>query len=119
MKFLANLGIGRRLTLGFSILFGLSMLTTGIALWRLQSVAEATRVMMEQPFAKERLVSNMYRIMEVSVLRTTAIAKSNDPMLALFLAKNMEAASASSSKVFKEVQARLSTDLEKSLSRKS
>lgn len=115
MKILANLSIGRRLTMGFSILFGLSMLTTGIALWRLHSVAEATRIMMEQPLAKERLVSDMYRIMEVSVLRTTAIAKSKDPMLALIFARNMEAASASSSKVFKEFQERLSTDLEKTL----
>lgn len=116
MKCVANLSIGRRLALGFSILFGLSMLTTGIALWRLHFVAEATRVTMAEPLAKERLVSDLYRKMEVSVLRTTAIAKSNDPRLALFLVKNMEPASVTTS-MFKEVQARLSTDLEKNLFR--
>jgi len=81
-----NLGIGVRLGIGFGVVLLLSTLMTALGVLRLQDVADRTHAMMQQPLAKERLVSGWYRLMYASVLRTTAIARSNDPTLGAFFA---------------------------------
>jgi methyl-accepting chemotaxis protein len=61
----------------------------------LQGVAESTREMMAQPLAKERLISDWYRMVYAGIRRTTAIAKSADPSLATFFAEEAKTATAS------------------------
>jgi methyl-accepting chemotaxis protein len=60
MNFLSNLRIGARLALAFAVVLGLSVISTGIALVSSHTNAEAARVMMQSPLAKERLVSDWY-----------------------------------------------------------
>ncbi len=43
---LKNFGIGKRLAIGFGIMLLLSILISAIGVWRLQTVATATREMM-------------------------------------------------------------------------
>ncbi|NLC23904.1 MAG: hypothetical protein GX776_05485 [Oxalobacter sp.] len=50
--------IGTKMGIGFAIIFILSFLTVIAAIWRLHIVAEETRIMMEQPIAKERMISD-------------------------------------------------------------
>ena len=42
MNMLANISIGKRLALGFTVILAFAMLITGIGVWRLQGVAAAT-----------------------------------------------------------------------------
>lgn len=107
--------IGARLGLGFAILLVLSLLLTGIGIWRLQTVADATRQMMMQPLAKERLVSDWYRNMYADVRRTVAIAKSKGPSLAAFFAQDQEATQQLSGQLQKKIEALPMTEKEKNL----
>src|SRR5471032_2313684 len=81
-----NLKIGTRLALGFGLV--------------LVSMAQATHAMMQQPLAKERMISDWYRLIHTSVRRTTAISKSTDASLGPFFAED----AASSSQEVKELQ---------------
>src|SRR5450830_1245907 len=87
MNILANLKIGKRLALGFSVILLVAIAIICIAVWRLQGVTDATKAMMQRPLEKERLISDWYPVVQTSILRVTAIAKSTDPALAPFFAK--------------------------------
>src|SRR5471032_1569846 len=95
-----NLKIGTRLALGFGLVLVSMALMTAIGLWRMEAVAQATHAMMQQPLAKERMISDWYRLIHTSVRRTTAISKSTDASLGPFFAED----AASSSKEVKELQ---------------
>jgi len=103
-----NLKIGTRLALGFGLVLASMALMTAIGLWRMQAVAEATHAMMQQPLAKERMISDWYRLIHTSVRRTTAISKSSDPSLGPFFAED----AASSSQEVKELQQKVSALVE-------
>jgi len=86
-----NLKIGTRLAAGFGLILALMVLMTAIGIAHMQTVAEATRDMMQQPLAKERLISDWYRVIHTGVRRTSAISKSSDPSLATFFAEDTAA----------------------------
>ena len=104
MTILENISIGKRLTLGFTIILAFAMLITGISVWRLQGVATATRDMMQVPLAKERMISDWYGKVDSGIRRTTAIARSSDPALGAFFAEESKASSAISSELQKKVE---------------
>jgi len=83
-----NLKIGTRLAVGFGLILLFMAVVTAIGIGHMQTVAEATRDMMQQPLAKERLISDWYRVIHTGVRRTTAIVKSSDPTLAAFFAED-------------------------------
>ncbi len=76
-----NLSIGKRLAAGFGLVLVLAALIVALASWRLTSTADATRQMMAEPLAKERLISDWSRNINAGVRRTMAIAKSSDASL--------------------------------------
>ncbi|KAA0179412.1 MCP four helix bundle domain-containing protein [Cupriavidus cauae] len=108
-----NLGIGARLGIGFGVVLLLSTLMTGLGILRLQQVAERTHDMMQQPLAKERLVSDWYRYMHTSVRRTTAVAKSSDPTLGAFFANETKGSVKAIADLRDKIEPLLSTDAEK------
>jgi methyl-accepting chemotaxis protein len=110
-----NMRIGTRMGMGFAIILILSFISTGIALWRLQSVAAATHTMMQQPLAKERMVADWYRYIHTAVRRTAAIAKSSDPSLAAFFKEDSAATAKGASEMQKGVEPLLTTEKEKAL----
>jgi methyl-accepting chemotaxis protein len=81
-----NWKIGARLVAGFALVLGLAAVMTGVGVWRLQAVAQATRDMAGMPLAKERLISDWYRNVYSGTQRTTAVVKSADPALGPFFA---------------------------------
>ena len=105
MTMLANISIGKRLALGFTIILAFAMLITGISVWRLQGVATATRDMMQVPLAKERMISDWSSKIDSAIRRTTAIARSSDQSLAAFFAEESKASSAISAEYQKKVEA--------------
>jgi methyl-accepting chemotaxis protein len=115
MNLLANISIGKRLALGFTIILAFAMLITGISVWRLQGVATATRDMMQVPLAKERLISDWYGKVDSGIRRTTAIARSSDPSLGAFFADEAKASSAVSSELQKKIEELVADGEEKAL----
>ena len=115
MKLIKDMKIGRRLGFGFALILAFSVMITAIAVWRLQTVADATRSMMDHPLLKERMIGDWYSNLNAGIRRTIAVAKSSD----LSLGKYFEAETASSTKYSTEMQnkieAQLSTDEEKTL----
>jgi methyl-accepting chemotaxis protein len=59
---LNNLKISTRLGLCFFMILLLAFIATGFAQWRLALTASETKLMMEQPLAKERMISDWYRL---------------------------------------------------------
>src|SRR4051794_27863883 len=81
MSFLSNVRIGTRLTIGFGLVLGLTIISTVLALATARSNAEATRHMMQSPLAKERLISDWYVLTYSAIARTSMIAKTTDDTL--------------------------------------
>ena len=83
MNIITSLKIGPRLSLGFILILAFVALISGIAIWELHAMAQEARQMMQEPLAKERHISEWRRVINVAVIRTSAIAKSTDPALSL------------------------------------
>jgi methyl-accepting chemotaxis protein len=110
-----NLRIGARLGIGFALVLTLMVFMTGIGIWRLQAVAEATHNMTQQPLAKERYISDWYRNIHTGVRRTTAIAKSSDPSLGPFFAEDSAISTKAAADLQKKIEPLLTTPEEKTL----
>ncbi|MET0319118.1 MAG: methyl-accepting chemotaxis protein [Duganella sp.] len=104
MNMLANISIGKRLALGFTVILAFAMVITGIGVWRLQGVAAATADMMHIPLAKERMIGDWSSNIDSAIRRTTAIARSTDASLATYFADEAKASSAKSSEFQKKIE---------------
>lgn len=107
--------IGTKMGIGFAIIFTLSFLTAIVAIWRLHIVAEETRIMMEQPIAKERMISDWYRYIQIAVRRTSAIAKSTDPSLTEFFKEDIAFTAKGASEMQKAIAPLLTTEKESAI----
>jgi methyl-accepting chemotaxis protein len=81
MTFLTQFRIGTRLVAGFALVLLLALVATALAVWGAQRNADATRRMMDEPLARERVASDWYAQTMVTIARTTMIAKSTDTSL--------------------------------------
>jgi methyl-accepting chemotaxis protein len=118
MSIFANMKIGRRLGLGFAVVLALAVLITAISVWQLNAVANDAREMMQLPLAKERLISDWGKNITTAVVRTTAVAKSNDPALAKFFEHDAAESAKSSSALIKKIEPILTSEQEKNLFKK-
>ncbi|SDG71912.1 MULTISPECIES: methyl-accepting chemotaxis protein [unclassified Duganella] len=110
-----NLKIGTRLAAGFGLVLALMILMTVIGIRHMHSVAVATNEMMQQPLAKERMISDWYRLIHTSVRRTSAISKSTDPSLGAYFADDTKQSVAEINKLQKSVEELIDGDEEKTL----
>jgi methyl-accepting chemotaxis protein len=110
---LKNLRIGSRLGIGFAAILVLSLAGTASALYTARSSAEATQKLMEQPLAKERLVSDWYVLTYSAIARTSLIARSSDATLSTVFAKPIADSVTDTTAILKKVEALLSTPEEK------
>ncbi|MEK7318235.1 MAG: methyl-accepting chemotaxis protein [Pseudomonadota bacterium] len=108
-----NLGIGVRLGIGFGVVLLLSTFMTVLGVVRLEDVAGRTHAMMQQPLAKERIVSDWYRLMYASVRRTTAITRSSDPSLGQFFAAETKTSAETIAAMRDKIKPMLTSDAEK------
>jgi methyl-accepting chemotaxis protein len=108
-----NLKIGTRLAAGFGLVLALMILMTLIGIRHMHSVATATNEMMQQPLAKERMISDWYRLIHTSVRRTSAISKSSDPSLGPFFAEDTKLSTAEINSLQQKVEPLLESDEEK------
>ncbi len=110
-----DLRIGIRLTLAFGIVLALAASIAGIGVWQLSKVAHATQTMMELPVRKERLISDLARLVSVDLTRTTVIARSVDTGLARVFAEDAASLSRTASGLMREIEPLLASEEEKRL----
>ncbi|WP_426110409.1 methyl-accepting chemotaxis protein [Massilia sp. PWRC2] len=110
-----NLGIGRRLALGFAGLLLFSMITIVVSINRLDTVAKAADNLLHGPLAVERLVVDWSRYIHVAVRRAQAIIKSSDPSLEAFFADDAAEGAKASDQLQKDVGSYMATPREKAL----
>ena len=104
MSMMKNVGIGKRLAIGFAVILGFSMLITAIGVWRLHNMADATRAMMQVPLAKERLIADWHSKIDSGVRRTVAIARSADTSLGPYFAEEAKMSSVISAELQKKIE---------------
>ncbi len=112
---ISNMRIGTRLTLGFALVLFLATASSVIGLIRLNKVAGDTRVMMQEPLAKERLTEEWYRITYAGLRRTLAIVKSSDQSLADFFAADTANSAKRNNEIQQYIEAHIDTPEEKEM----
>jgi methyl-accepting chemotaxis protein len=115
MGFLANMNIAKRLGVGFALVLGLTLVIAAAAVWRLNTIADATRAMMAVPLAKERLMEEWHMQTFAAVRRTAAIVKSSDPSLVEFFKADGVKTASRSTELLKQIEALLDSDEERAL----
>jgi len=117
MKSINNMKIGDRLAIGFAIILALSIVSTGIGIWRMQVVSQVTRAMVDESVRKERLISALNTNLRGSILRTIAILRSSDQMLNAFFLNEDLVAKKDATALQKQISVLLASDEEKDLYR--
>jgi methyl-accepting chemotaxis protein len=102
--------ISTRLTLGFAIVLLLSVVATSVALVNARANAEATKQMMAQPLAKERLVSDWYVLIYSAIARTAMISRSTDETLPVVFADVIASSTKQGSALIEKIKPLLSRD---------
>ncbi|MNR90429.1 Methyl-accepting chemotaxis protein III [compost metagenome] len=115
MRFLSNIRIGTRLALGFILVLALSVTSTAISLIHARQNAEATRLMMEKPLAKERITSDWYVFIYSAIARTSMIARSTDDTLSDVFADVIADSTKQGTALLKSLDGMLTTDTERQL----
>ncbi|MDC8759278.1 methyl-accepting chemotaxis protein [Janthinobacterium fluminis] len=115
MKSLSNISIGSRLAVGFAVVLLLSIVSTSFALLSARNNAQATKLMMEQPLAKERLVADLYLLIYSAIERTTLIAKSSDEALSSTFAAEIADGTKKGTALLQQVEGMLVADDEKAV----
>ncbi len=110
-----KLSIGNRLAAGFALVLALAACVIALASWRLGATASATRQMMDEPLAKERLISDWSRNINSGVRRTMAIAKSSDASLVELFKEDAAQSTKSSGEMQEKLKALVSSPEEKKL----
>ncbi|HJV03102.1 MAG TPA: methyl-accepting chemotaxis protein [Burkholderiaceae bacterium] len=110
-----NLKTRTQLAVGFGLVLLLMLMVVATAIWRLQEVAEATHAMIRTPLAKERLISDWDAVINASVARTTAAARSNDPSLIAYFEGPANEAARRSGELQRQLAALLVSREEKEL----
>jgi len=115
MGIFANMNIAKRLGAGFALVLCLTLVIAAAAVWRLNTIADATRAMMAVPLAKERMMDEWHMQTFAAVRRTAAIVKSADPSLIEFFKADGAKTSARSTELLKKIEPLLETDEERAL----
>ncbi len=107
--------IGRRLALVLSCILGLTLLSSGLAVWKLRSLGNEVDEMLNRNLKVERAASDWMRNTSSGVQRAAAIAKSSDASLVEFFAPASAAAIQETSELQKQIEAALKSPEERAL----
>ena len=101
--------LGRRLLATFSTILVLTLTGSGIGVWSLNRVDEATRAAIEQNVVNERLVSDAYRFQAINAERYKAMALSSEPEVGEILAADIQTTEAQYGELLGKLAAALKT----------
>jgi len=110
MGFLANIKIGKRLGLGFSLILAMTLVIAAVGALRLGDVVSSTKAMMAVPLAKERLITDWYSLNFASIRRTAAIVKSTDPSLGAYFKEDSAASVKKAAELLKQIEPLIATE---------
>ena len=115
MNVLSHMRISARLALGFAIVLLLSVFATAVALYNARANAEATKLMMAKPLAKERIVADWYVLIYSAVVRTQVIARSADDTLSSTFAAPIAESVKNGTELLKSIDALVTSDDERAM----
>jgi methyl-accepting chemotaxis protein len=115
MRTFNNLGIGIRLTVGFTLTLVMAVLIAGSGMWRLEQVSSAARDTLAAPLTKERLIAEWYTQIFAAVRRTAAIVKSSDPSLTAYFKEDAAATAKTSADLVKQIEPLIAGEQESAL----
>ncbi|TFW16671.1 MCP four helix bundle domain-containing protein [Duganella callida] len=115
MNLLTNLSIGKRLLCGFALILLCALTAVGVSISRLNAVADASRELLDEPLATERMVTDWYRIIYAGIRRNIAIVRNNDSSLAEFFAKEVADSTIESVELQKRIEPHIDTPQEQEL----
>jgi methyl-accepting chemotaxis protein len=112
---LKDLKIGTRLGIGFAAMLLLLATISGIGVLRLDSVGNASEEMVRGAMVKERLASELARLLGPAIVQTFAMVKATEPATETYFAKARLESSQRINPVQKKLEELLSTPEEKKL----
>jgi methyl-accepting chemotaxis protein len=115
MRTFNNLGIGIRLTVGFTLTLVMAVLIAGSGMWRLEQVSSAARDTLAAPLTKERLITEWHTQIFAAVRRTAAIVKSSDPSLTAYFKEDAAATAKTSADLVKQIEPLIAGEQESAL----
>ena len=101
-----KLKIGTRLLMGFTFMLLLVATLAGIGIWRMQASSDLTIDLIEVQQQDERMIAEWSKFIEMNSLRTTAIAKTTDPVVQKYYEDQMTATSAQGQKLQEMIKSR-------------
>ncbi|SCX74023.1 methyl-accepting chemotaxis protein [Variovorax sp. EL159] len=107
--------LGRRLLATFSVVLLLTLAGSGIGIWSLAKVNEATHEAIQQHGVSERLVVDAYRHQAINAERYKAMALSSEPEVGEILAADIQATESRYSELLQQVSERLHTASDRAL----
>jgi methyl-accepting chemotaxis protein len=107
--------LGVRMTASFAAALCIALAGSAYGVFALNQIADQTRTLVDESVATERLVSDWYANVQLSVRRTTAIGISSDPALADYFASEIKEGSKTSSALQAEVGKMMKGDKESRL----
>ena len=107
--------VGARLALSFAAVIALAIVSTVLALLNAHHGAQATKQMMADPLAKERLVSEWYALTFSAVVRTSLITKADDEKLQDTFKKDIDDNVKNVSAVVEKIEALAASEQDKAL----
>ncbi len=110
-----NWKIGTRLAVGFALVLALLVLIAWRNVQGLAAQDAATQRITQRALAKERAASDINRLVNVSVRRTTAIVKSSDPSLGTYFAEDTKATTGEARELAERITALLESAEEKDI----
>jgi hypothetical protein len=107
--------LGRRLLATFCAVLMLTLAGSGIGIWSLAKMDEATHEAIQQHGVSERLVVDAYRHQAINAERYKAMALSSEPEVGEILAADIQATEARYSALMQQVSERLQTASDRAL----
>jgi methyl-accepting chemotaxis protein len=115
MNIFGNMNIAQRLSAGFALVLGLTVVIAVAAIWRMHGIADATHALMTVPLAKERMIADWHTQTFGAIRRTAAVVKSSDPSLVEFFKADTIKTAARGSELIKQIEPLLEGDAERAL----
>jgi methyl-accepting chemotaxis protein len=113
MSSFSNISIGKRLGLAFAVVLCFSAVIAAFGVWQVHKVSQATQQIIQAPLAKERMISDWSKNVNMSIVRTSAIAKSSDITLVPFFEKLAIDLTTSTAGILKVLEPMLTSTKEK------
>ncbi|MDM0006961.1 methyl-accepting chemotaxis protein [Variovorax sp. J22R203] len=107
--------LGRRLLATFGVVLLLTLAGSGIGIWSLAKVDDATRDAIQEHGVSERLVVDAYRLQAINAERYKAMALSSEPEVGEILSADIQATATQYNDLLKQVGERLQDDADRAL----